>query len=214
MLEEEQVKELAAPLSRDAISQRTQSGVKLDYLEGWFVIQTANDIFGFGGWEQEIVALTLAWSGKQTISSGERDAAHYVARVRITAGGVSREDVGYGNGLGKNPGEAHELAAKEAITDAMKRCFRTFGNRFGNCLYDKAKEGVEAAPTPKPKGKSREDYTRLETELRKTRNADALGKWFQDNRRDVESLPTDWQANLRAAYVAHLESFKPMENVQ
>lgn len=33
---------------------------------------------------------------------------------------------------------AYEKARKEAVTDAMKRALRMFGNRLGNCAYDKA----------------------------------------------------------------------------
>jgi hypothetical protein len=28
-------------------------------------------------------------------------------------------------------------AQKEAVTDGIKRCLKTFGNVLGNCLYDK-----------------------------------------------------------------------------
>jgi hypothetical protein len=31
--------------------------------------------------------------------------------------------------------DAHEMAEKGAVTDALKRALRTFGNQFGNGLY-------------------------------------------------------------------------------
>ena len=31
------------------------------------------------------------------------------------------------------------MKEQEAVTDAIKRCFRSFGNQFGNSLYDKTK---------------------------------------------------------------------------
>ena len=37
----------------------------------------------------------------------------------------------------KSKGLALEKAKKEAVTDALKRTFRLFGNAMGNCLYDK-----------------------------------------------------------------------------
>jgi DNA recombination protein Rad52 len=37
----------------------------------------------------------------------------------------------------RNRGQAFEKAKKEAVTDALKRCLRAFGNAMGNCLYDK-----------------------------------------------------------------------------
>ena len=35
--------------------------------------------------------------------------------------------------------DAHEGGAKEAVTDAIKRAMRSFGNQFGNSLYDKSR---------------------------------------------------------------------------
>jgi hypothetical protein len=35
--------------------------------------------------------------------------------------------------------DAHEVARKGAVTDAMKRCLRTFGLQFGNGLYGEGK---------------------------------------------------------------------------
>ena len=45
---------------------------------------------------------------------------------------VSREDVGFGTGIAKTLADAHESGAKEAVTDALKRSLRSFGNQFGN----------------------------------------------------------------------------------
>ena len=47
------------------------------------------------------------------------------------------------DGLDKAKKEAGALprtsyVADDAVTDALKRAFRTFGNLLGNCLYDKA----------------------------------------------------------------------------
>ena len=35
--------------------------------------------------------------------------------------------------------DAHESGAKEAVTDAVKRAFRSCGNQFGISLYDKSR---------------------------------------------------------------------------
>jgi len=40
--------------------------------------------------------------------------------------------------------DAHEGAAKEAVTDALKRSLRSFGNQFGNSLYSKDKNNNNA----------------------------------------------------------------------
>lgn len=39
--------------------------------------------------------------------------------------------------------DAHEGAAKEAVTDAIKRAMRSYGNQFGNSLYDKSKQHAQ-----------------------------------------------------------------------
>ncbi len=60
------------------------------------------------------------------------------AVVRITLrDGSYHEDVGVGAQENKNKGTAIENAKKEAVSDARKRALRLFGNRLGNCLYDK-----------------------------------------------------------------------------
>ena len=56
---------------------------------------------------------------------------------------VVREDVGFGTGIAKEYAGAHESAGKEAVTDGLKRAFRTFGNQFGNALYDKSQKNVD-----------------------------------------------------------------------
>ena len=53
---------------------------------------------------------------------------------------MSREDVGFGTGIAKTLADAHEGGAKEAVTDGIKRTFRSFGNQFGNSLYDKSRQ--------------------------------------------------------------------------
>lgn len=59
---------------------------------------------------------------------------------------ISREDVGFGTGIAKSLADAHEGGAKEAVTDALKRCFRSFGNQFGNSLYDKSRSHTTQSP--------------------------------------------------------------------
>ncbi len=45
---------------------------------------------------------------------------------------------------------ALEKAKKEAVTDAIKRSLRIFGNSLGNCMYDKDfLNFIKQVPTPK-----------------------------------------------------------------
>ncbi len=135
MFSEEQVKMLNAGLDASAVSKRKGAGsMQLSYIEGHHAIDTANRIFGYDGWTMEVTDLTCL-----ATEDGKTNKVHYRATVRVTVGDTVRQDVGYGNGSDKySQGAAHELACKEAVTDAMKRALRTFGNQFGNSLYEKS----------------------------------------------------------------------------
>ncbi len=129
---------LAQPLDPQLISQRKgRAGRKFDYIEGHTAIDQANRIFGFGGWGYELVGDVTLRPIEQTDSrTGEvtRTAA-YSAVVRVTVPGApSRTDVGFQPVAADTP-EDHETAFKGAVTDALKRALRSFGDRFGNGLY-------------------------------------------------------------------------------
>jgi DNA recombination protein Rad52 len=142
---EPQTRLLSGKLNRRHVRTRESRGQVLSYLEGWHVIAEANRVFGFEGWDREIVWCDCVWE------EGRRDpkSCAYAARVRIRVragdGIVCREGSGVGNGTGATLGEAHENALKEAETDAMKRALTTFGNLFGLALYDKEQAGVRGA---------------------------------------------------------------------
>lgn len=157
---ESQVASLESPLARETVKQRAQAGRKFSYIEGWHAIAEANRIFGFDAWDREVVEIKCVAERERKIGSDRQREGHqvsYLARVRVTvhAGDMTirREGVGYGSGIDADLGAAHESAAKEAETDAMKRALVTFGNPFGLALYDKEQAEVAPAaaqPPPKP----------------------------------------------------------------
>jgi DNA recombination protein Rad52 len=166
MFNDQQLAQLNQPLDKKNVKQRKGSaGKQLSYIEAWHAIAEANRIFGFSNWNRTLKSLECVDQGKR--SDGKSGyIAHYIATVRIivhTEGAsrvISREGTGYGNSYGFTQGEAHEVAAKEAESDAMKRALMTFGNPFGLALYDKAQTQVAAnvpeieteppeSPTPK-----------------------------------------------------------------
>ena len=122
-----------------------QFGPKGDYIEGWHAINEANRIFGFDAWSytSELQKVHEATNEKGNIEIS------YICKCTVEALGVTRQDIGYGSGAAKKAGDAYEGAVKEAVTDALKRCLRTFGNPFGLALYDKSRSNV-SAPPPKP----------------------------------------------------------------
>ncbi|MGX7706350.1 Rad52/Rad22 family DNA repair protein [Methylobacterium sp. Gmos1] len=143
---DKQLAALNAPLDRKHVKGRTQAGRTLSYVEGWHAIAEANRIFGFDAWDRETVDLRML--GERQV--GDKSRVAYMARVRITvrAEGIDivRDGCGYGSGIDKDLGQAHESALKEAETDAMKRALMTFGNPFGLALYDKDQANVVDLP--------------------------------------------------------------------
>jgi recombination DNA repair RAD52 pathway protein len=148
----EQIEALSAPLSKENVKTRSQSGRRLSYVEGWHVIAEANRIFGFHAWDRETVALDCVAQDERTIGRDQKPGwrVTYTARVRITVrvpgqAPIIRDGCGAGHGIDVDRGLAHESALKEAETDAMKRALMTFGNPFGLALYDKEQREVEDA---------------------------------------------------------------------
>lgn len=159
LFNKDQVKMLGEKLSSTHVSSRKQSGISLSYLEGYHVIDEANRIFGFDGWSTQVVDVVKEVHEDITIGASKKK-GHYigvVVKVRVTVGGViSREDLGFGSGRSTSFVDAQELAYKEAVTDALKRALRTFGNQFGNALYDKEQKNVTDNKPVKAKKKTME----------------------------------------------------------
>ena len=146
-----QIKKLVGKLDRAHVQSREQDGRRLDYIEGWFAIAEANAIFGFAGWDRQMVHFERVFEARQ----GQEMVCTYLARIRVTVRAgeapVVREGTGFGQGKSQSRGEAHERALKAAETDATKRALATFGNRFGLSLYDKEQNGVTPGPmAPRP----------------------------------------------------------------
>lgn len=58
--------------------------------------------------------------------------------MTVLSTGAFHEDVGIGEIVNcPSRASAIDKCRKEAVTDAVKRCLRYFGNSTGNCLYDK-----------------------------------------------------------------------------
>lgn len=142
MFSKEQIEILNEELNFNRIKTREKGNIKLSYIEGFDVIETANNIFGHGSWDYSISKLDLV---SQEINQNDNVVICYKAVVQVTIHNsdhlknVSRQDVGFGTGVSKTLSDAHENAGKEAVTDGLKRSLRSFGNQFGNSLYDKSR---------------------------------------------------------------------------
>ena len=142
MFNDKQNQVLAYELDSSRIKSRQKGNISLSYLEGFDIIETANRVFGFGNWDYSTKLEVVS----QEMNQNQNNIICYKALVTIVVHDVShsklvsREDVGFGTGIAKTLADAHEGGAKEAVTDAIKRCFRSFGNQFGNSLYDKSRQ--------------------------------------------------------------------------
>lgn len=155
----EQLEQLEQPLDKRRVAKRQGSGrMELSYLEGYDVIDTANRIFRHDGWSYYVRDIADAGDGIIT--------AIVVTTVHLNSLDVTRTDIGIGTGATSAQGK--EKAYKEAVTDGLKRALRSWGNQFGNPLYDKhsalhsppdrndtptATTGRAASTTPKIGGK-------------------------------------------------------------
>lgn len=139
MFNKEQLQILKSDLDSGRIKSRSKGNINLSYLEGHDVIETANNIFGFGNWSYNTKLQKIS----QEVNQNQNNVVCYKAQVQVLVHSedhsqdISREDVGFGTGTAKTLADAHEGGAKEAVTDALKRALRSFGNQFGNSLYNK-----------------------------------------------------------------------------
>jgi len=202
---EEQRRRLAGPLDRRVVHSRSQAGQTLAYVEGWYVLDQANQIFDWG-WDRETVELRLVnedtyaktrydqrTGGRVKVVDGDGNPVlmhrcGYIARVRVTVrapdGPVVREGTGYGGGYGEDPGLAHEGAVKEAETDATKRALATLGHPLELALYDRDRRNVG---TPVDAGFWSDALQTIE----EISSLQDLQAWWTENATQVSALPDD-----------------------
>jgi len=133
------------PLKGELSVRPGPAGRSLTYLSGDSVTRTLNDIFGFDGWHLQIVSTEKTVCERVESSSKSGGASKgssswlvaYTAHVRITHTHTAtyKEDVGAGDSQDRNLPTALQHALKAAVTDALKRAARHFGDKLGNSLY-------------------------------------------------------------------------------
>ncbi len=138
MLSEDQIKELSKSLDDERVKTIDKAGMSFKYLETYDIINEANRIFNYN-WNYTITR--LAEVARETNQNGNNVVTFSaIVKVRIydsQRNCIEREDTGVGIGTAKNIGDAIENSSKSAVSDSLKRCFRTMGEMFGNNLYAK-----------------------------------------------------------------------------
>ena len=138
MFNENQLKELSKNLEKSRIKIREKSGISLQYLETFDVINEANRIFNHM-WSYTITRLEEV-AREMNQNSNHVITFSAIVKIKIydsTGNLIEREDTGVGIGTARTIGDAIDNASKSAVSDSLKRCFRTMGVTFGNNLYSK-----------------------------------------------------------------------------
>ena len=186
---------LGQPLDPDLVSQRKGRGGRVfDYLEGHAVIDQANRIFGFGGWGYELVGdVTLRRIETVDPQTGEVKVEQgYSAPVRVTvAGALPRTDLGV-HPVAEDNLDGHDTAMKGAVTDGLKRAFRSFGVQFGNGFYgDQPQAGNQPQPqrVPAPaNGNSGRAQSNGKSPVRQAQSLPSTGSGDRRNESQEEML--------------------------
>jgi hypothetical protein len=150
-LTEQQVAFLLSPIS----SNRVRNLRGMSHLEAWDVRRQLIRIFGFEGFTVETLALDLAHENgnpnyRKKNKAGEEYGPTYTAwtvvyraQVRLTVKTprgetiAMFEDAAAGDAVNQpSVGDAHDLAMKTALSQALKRCAVNLGDQFGLSLYN------------------------------------------------------------------------------
>ena len=143
-LTQAQIGILMQPIRGARVASRQQGGKTLSYLEAYDVRAHLIRIFGFGGFDAEVLDYDQVFvrDYKNNDDKAMQEIA-YRARVRLTI--RDREGtaiacytecaVGSSSG-GTGFGDLHDNALKTAVSDALKRCAINLGSQFGLGLYD------------------------------------------------------------------------------
>lgn len=141
---QEQMAALMAPLNPARVQSRSQGGRSLSYLAGWDVKATLIRVFGFGGWDAEVVHSEVLEINRIQPGEGGNRTDHVqvevvalaTLRLGIHQTGAVYSETAISSQKGRDVGEVADFAMKTAETDALKRCAINLGTQFGLSLYD------------------------------------------------------------------------------
>jgi hypothetical protein len=138
----EQIKQLLEPINPSRVLRDNKG---MSHVSQQDVTAHLSRIFGFQGWDKTILDLRCVRDGVGLNSSQkEVPAVTYICTLRLTVRcpdgccAIVKEDVGTGTSPNlPSYGDAHDFAAKNAVSYALKRCAKDLGDQFGLSLYNK-----------------------------------------------------------------------------
>ena len=182
------IKDLQEPLDVSRVKIRQQGSIKLPYLKGDDVINTANRIFGEDGWDVVPLGRVERFEvGTKQTDNGQIIIFVYtvpfMARFHgFTDSGkihtIEKGDIGK-NSTQSEAFQQHEMAISGCATDALKRAMRHLGRQFGITLYDKESEDFLAAVGKAPKKtatKKKKSATKKKKTTAKKKTTTSKGK--------------------------------------
>lgn len=139
-----QYETLMRPLNGTRVAKRKQGGKELSYLEAWDVKAHLTRVFGFGGWDLEMLDYHFVAAREYAKDGKDMVEVIYSARMQLTVHDengdpvcrYSEAAVGNASGPMYLLGDHHDNALKTAASDALKRCAINLGSQFGLSLYD------------------------------------------------------------------------------
>ena len=158
---ERQLEQLLKPLNPSRIETLDKAGQSLSYLNHADVRAHLTRVFGFGRWDAEVLDTELLFDDEQEDARHPGKTRWYVSwratvrmRVRSPNGELiaTYAETAIGGNVQPQRHEAHDMALKSAVSDALKRCAINLGDQFGLGLYDKGGTGaiVRATLVPGP----------------------------------------------------------------
>ena len=179
MFNENQLKELSKDLDKSRIKIRDKSGISLQYLETFDVINEANRIFNHM-WSYTITRLEEV-AREMNQNSNHVITFSAIVKIKIfdTNGNyIEREDTGVGVGTARTIGDAIDNSSKSAVSDSLKRCFRTMGVTFGNNLYSKSQNDNQQNTNQNYNKPQNQQHYQNQTPNQNVNNSQTQGKSF------------------------------------
>lgn len=206
-----QLHQLRQPINPERI---LKDGKGNSHLSQQDVVAQLTRIFGYGSFDFEILDLSLVYEDRYEKNGAYRYECCYKALVRLTVRNMNGElvafyeDVSTDTAQGqKTRGDAHDLAAKSAVSLAKKRCAVHLGDGFGQSLYNSGSTTPIVVPMgtvtlpehiaqQNGRGEESQDVPDMQAGVQKQHS---MGNVDPESEPAVERDPADVQASLDRA---------------